>query len=190
MEVRMAGSRDMEEVYRLTYRAYSDAGYCEHKPNGKLRHYPHLDEINETYVLIAIKDGLVVGTVSLTVDGPNMLHVDEDFPREVHAIRCAMCRAGEKLAGCWRIVTDPASRYQLKIIRLLLSEVSSLAYELGVDSVLATFHPKHERFYQRIVGFHTIARGESRSVGGQGAVLMRINRSPRWLCIGEKNMEG
>jgi hypothetical protein len=173
IEVREAlNDAERREVYRLTHRVYADEGYCELKPGGELRHYPYLDEIPETTILIATERSLVVGTVSVTLDGPAGLHTDEDFPREMREIRGYCERFGRRLASSWRIVTDPLYRGRRSLVNRLIGETFRTALRLCVDLLVCDFHPKHERFYRRVVGFDTVAFANCRAVGNRPAVLM------------------
>ena len=44
---------ELDQIYKLTHDAYVERGYCEPQPGGKLIHYPHLDHIPETTILVA-----------------------------------------------------------------------------------------------------------------------------------------
>ena len=173
------------EVYRLTYRVYAASGYCNPSPGRKLQHYPHLDEIPATTVLIAIDKSLVIGTVSITLDGPVGLHVDEDFAKEMKQIRWQCGKAKRKLSGIWRIVTDPLCRSQWIVVKRLIGAITQVALDQDVGLIMCDFHPAHEKFYRRVVGFHRVAYGTCNSVAGQPAVLMaydldRLGMPIRW----------
>ncbi len=176
INIRKATTRtEFDEVYKLTYRVYAQEGYCVLLPNEKLQHYPHLDEIPETTVLIISEKSLIIGTNSITLDGPNGLHVDKDFRQEMIIIRKQCSQNNKKLASSWRIVTDPLYRNQWTLIKLLIGETFKTCIDLNIGLLVCDFHPKHERFYNKIVGFTTIAHASCNSVGGKPAVLMTYN---------------
>lgn len=162
---------DLEEVYRITHDAYVERGYCASRPDGRLVHYPHLDGIPETTVLVAVLDGAVVGTNSLTLDGPRGLHVDEDFKAECDAIRAE----GRRVAGSWRIATRAALRSETRVVMALIQATVDLLRDKGVETGVFTFNPRHERFYQRLLNMQTVARHEGSVHGLQNApaVFMR-----------------
>ena len=118
MEIRkVSTAEEMDEVYKLTHDQYVKEGYIAPQPDGRLRHYPHLDGIPETTVLIAVDEGRVVGTNTLTLDGPAGLHVESDsaFKTIASFYRIAAAASGTKLACSWRIVTHPEARNQLSL---------------------------------------------------------------------------
>lgn len=178
MQVRPIQSQnELDTIYKLTYEEYIREGYCPIQSDRRLIHFPHLDNIPETTVLVALIEDQIVGTNSLTVDGENKLHVDIDFPKEVSAIRAE----GRKLAASWRIIVDRQSRNNLLIIKTLILRTIRLALDLGIETCLFTFNPKHKRFYQRYLKMKTIAYSDSsRNLINAPMVLMRLDKED--LC--------
>lgn len=173
---------ELEEVYRITHDAFLERGYCSPQPNGQLIHYPKLENIPETTVLVALQEGQVMGTVSLTLDGPHGLHVDTDFKATVDQVRAE----GIKVGAAWRIATRHALRGERQVVMALIGEVVSYAFEVfDLDTFLCTFNPRHERIYGRLLGMRTIARNEvSEGLENAPAVLMRCDRAnvpEKWL---------
>ena len=154
-------------------------GYCKPQPDSRLNHYPHLDDIPETTVLIAISEGRIIGTNSLTMDGEHGLHVDADYKYQVDKVR----EEGRKLASSWRIVTGVHGR---KLVMGLIASTVDLVISLGVETCLFTFNPHHERIYKRLLNMETLDRHEN-SIDGLShapSVLMRwdIEKCPeKWL---------
>jgi len=188
MTVRTAESQaDLQLVWRLTHDVYVGEGYATPRPDGMLRHYPHLDLIPQTVVFMVEDDaGRLLGSNSYTMDSPAGLHADDDFKDVIDDVRAESRLAGKRLAGSWRIVTRPGCREQLAVAMQLIS--ATLAHAWGrpdrVDRVLFTFNPKHEGFYGRMLGLKTIAGPrQGRSVRGAPAILMRGEMSEmvaRW----------
>ncbi len=165
---------DLEAVWRLTHDVYVAEGYASPRPDGVLRHYPHLDRIQETEVFIAEDEaGRLLGSNSATVDGPAGLHADDDFRDVIDDIR-EECRRDGKLLGCsWRIVTRPGCRESLPVIMQLISATLESGRRRA-DVVLYTFNPKHEGFYGRMLALKTVAGPrDGHSVRGAPAILMR-----------------
>ena len=148
----------MRVVHELTYMAYRAKGLCQADPSERLQHYPHLDYIAETTVLMAMAGDKLVGTVSITLDGPEGLHVDEDFPEVMVRWR----PGGLRLAAAWRIVTDPAYRGDRRIITGLMRAGFVEAIARGAGLLFCSFH----------LGFLTVGRGVCRALNGAEAVLM------------------
>lgn len=179
--------QEMDEVYRLVHDAYLWRGYCTPQPDSRLRHYHHLDEIPETTVLIAIEDGKIVGTNSLTVDGTNGLPVDTDFKHIVDTVRQEKCRLGVS----WRMATISRYRNDKKLVIALIQETVSLVIRKNIRTMLFTFNPRHEKVYKRILEMKTLSRktDDVECLQNAPAVLMRwdIERCPDcWLHTEEE----
>ncbi len=167
-------AEEMDQVYRLTHDQYLKEGYITPQPNGLLRHYPHLDWIPETTVLIAVEEGRVVGTNSLTLDGPAGLHVecDSDFKAITDLHRIAAAAGGTKLASSWRIITHPGARNQLSTILALIGATIEEMCRREIHTTLYTFNPKHEQFYAKMLGLKPVAYGRCEAIDSPPAVLM------------------
>lgn len=166
------------EVWRLTHDEYARLGYSSPRPDGMLRHYPHLDLIEETSVVVARDDdGELLGTNSLTVDGPAGLHVDATFPGEVDAVRRYCQPRIWALGASWRIVVRHDVPRKLETVLGLIGHTRKLVSERDLDLVLYSFHPKHERFYQKAIGAVTLAGPRPDTImDGAPAILMRTDR--------------
>ena len=162
---------ELHGVWKLTHDVYVRNGYCKPRATGWLIHYPRLDSIIETTVFIAIEGGKIVGTNSITLDGPCGLHVDNDFPKEVNKIR----QERRKLCASWRIVTD--CKGIMTVVRLIKKTISYALNELQVETALFTFNPDHESFYKRYLNMTTIARCDCiGKLKNAPAVLMRADK--------------
>jgi len=154
-------------------------GYCKPQPDSRLNHYPHLDDIPETTVLIAISEGRIIGTNSLTMDGEHGLPVDADYKWQTDKIR----EEGRKLAASWRIVTGVHGR---KVVLGLVACTVDIGVQLGVQTCLFAVHPHHKRIYERILNMEALD-SHQRSMEGLShapSVLMRwdIEKCPdKWL---------
>jgi hypothetical protein len=169
---RIKTAAELRAVYELTYNLYLRQGFCWPTIERKLVHYPHLDNITETTVLVAIDGGVIVGTNSWTWDGTQGLHVDDDFKVEVDKIR----RSGRALAASWRIVTDSAYHSNRKIVMGLIKKTTRDMVSAGVETALFSFNPQHERVYQKLLNMQTVAHATCTAVDGAPGVLMRLDR--------------
>lgn len=173
------GPAELETVYRMTHDAYVDMGFIEPRPGGKLIHYPHLDAAPGTSILVAVKDGQIVGTNSIAVDGPAGLHTDEDFPEETDRVR----REGTAIASSYRINTLKEVRNGKAIVMSLIRETAFILQDRHIATCLFIFHKRHERIYRRLLGMALIAeRPEIACVSHFPAVLMRCEMAllPDW----------
>ncbi len=174
---------DMDTVYQMTHDAYVAKKYCDPQKNGRLVHYPHLDTIPETVVLLAVVDETVAGSISFTVDGPKGLSLDDDFFTEIEKFR----NRGITLAASWRAVTRHDVRRQKSVFMgLVKTSISLIFRELDIDVLFAAVHPENERAYNRLFNFHTIAR-QTKSIytlKNAPAILMRLKKEDvpeRWF---------
>jgi len=183
LEVReIQNAAELDEVYRLTHDAYLERGYCTAQPDGKLIHYPHLDNIPQTTILVAIENGRIVGTNSFTLDGPQGLHVDKDFKSECDAIRAE----GRALGASWRIATHKHLHGETRVVMALIEETLKCMLHHDVATAVFTFNPRHERIYKKLLNMDTVARSENTNgLNSAPAVFMRLDaeRIPeRWLA--------
>ena len=170
---------ELDRVYRLTHDAYLEMGYCKPQPDSRLNHYPHLDDIPETTVLIAISEGRIIGTSSLTMDGEHRLPVDTDYNWHVDKVRAE----GRKLASAWRIVTGVHGR---KVVMGLLSCSVDLALQSDANTLLIVVNPHHEAVYKRLFNMEALASHKNSMEGLSHApsVLLRVDRETipaKWL---------
>ncbi len=166
---------DLDAVYRLTHDAFLEQGYCEPQPDGRLIHYPHLEGLPETTALVAEENGEIVGTNSVTLDGPAGLHVDVDFKTECDRIRAECSALGRSLGASWRIATKRSCRSATAVIKGLIRETVRRFVAGSVETVVFTFNPRHERIYKRLLNMTTIARhgGTVQGLNNAPAVFMR-----------------
>ncbi len=170
------GRAELDAVHRLTHDSIVAAGYMSATPDGRLDSYPALDASPFTTVLVAVRDGTIIGTNSLTADGPLGLHTDLYFPTETNAVR----RDRRRLVSSFRIATAPTVQNRLGYALILdlvkwTLVVASEAYRF--ETMLCTFNPKHETVYRRMLAATSLAR-QTRVAHGDvnaGAVLMRID---------------
>lgn len=183
LEIQVADPSDLYSVWKLNYDAYTSAGYISPNLQRTWSEYGWLElgQCPATTVLLAMMGDTLVGSVSVTKDGPLGLHTDVDFPEETRAVR----REGGRLASSWRIITSCSERTNCMIVASLMRSVAQFAVEWGIDTVLCTFNPKHEKVYQRLFHAKTIARRDgTRGLCGAPAVLMRFEAAEcpkRWL---------
>ncbi|MFH1024756.1 MAG: hypothetical protein V1809_15345 [Planctomycetota bacterium] len=172
---------EMDEVYRLTHDAYVERGYCLPQVDGRLVHYPQLDRIPETTVLVALVNGVIVGTNSLTLDGPAGLNADLDFKNECDTIR----REGRKIVSSWRLATKSSCHDERTVVMELIRETVIRGVEMGARTGVFILNPRHERVYQRLLNMKTVARNEGTSgLQNAPAVFMRCDfeNLPTW-CL-------
>jgi hypothetical protein len=171
------GRAELDAVHRLTHDSIVAGGYMLARPDGRLDSYPMLDASPLTTVLVAVCDGTIIGTNSLTADGPLGLHTDLYFPTETNIVR----RDRRRLVSSFRIATAPAmkDRHGYALILDLVKWTCVVATEAyAFETMLCTFNPKHEGVYARLLAARTVKlldvmEGDHIAAG---AVMMRIDR--------------
>ena len=168
----VANDAEMKMVHRLTHDCYVSKGYAPPQPNGLLNHYPEFDHLPQTTVFVAIQHGEVVGSISMTVDGPKGLTVDGDFKEECDAMR----KSGRKLATAWRLVMKHSVNPSRRVLMSLIKETATLATRKGANTWLFTVNPRHESVYRRLLKMYAVSHKEgTHGLVNAPAVLLRAD---------------
>ena len=172
--------KDLEEIYRLVHDAYVERGYIEPQDDGRLVLYPHLDNVPETTVIIMWDQDRIVGTNTLTIDGPRGLPSDGDFKKECDAIRAE----GRCLAGSWRLCTRTGYRDERHIVLELIARTVRLTLQNDIETCVFTINPRHVDVYRKLLNMTLVSQREDTVKGLQNApaVFMRCDREtlPQW----------
>ena len=186
----VANDAEMKMVHRLTHDCYVAKGYAKPQPNGQLNHYPEFDRLPQTTVFVAIHHGEVVGSISMTVDGPKGLTVDGDFKEECDAMR----KSGRKLATAWRLVMKHSVNPSRRILMALIKETATLATRKGANTWLFTVNPRHESVYRRLLKMYAVSYKEgTHGLVSAPAVLLRSDNeslSGAWRSLVESTQIG
>ncbi|NPA68331.1 MAG: hypothetical protein GXO50_06945 [Chlorobi bacterium] len=143
------------EISRLVKNSFTESGLIPPDYESEyLDLYPYLNKISETTVLIAESEGRIIGTNSITIDGPAGLHTDFYFKKETDIIR----KTGNKILGSsWRIATAPTCRKNFRLFLDLIENTFKAGKEKNIETCLFVFAKKHENFYKRILDAETVA---------------------------------
>ena len=153
-----AGSFDDRlSAFRLVYESYLGAGLIDAN-RYRMRVTPyHLQP--ETGVFIASLDNEVICTVTLIHDSEIGLPIDSVYREEIDMKRAE----GLKLAEVSSLAAAPSLSKQefWQVFMKLTGLMAQSARLQGVHGLVIAAHPKHARFYSRLMGFEQI--GELRS---------------------------
>ena len=144
---------ELDRVYRLVHDAYLEAGYISPQPGRRLIYCPHLDLAPETTAFVAKAGGEIVGTSTVTLDGPAGLHLDDEYPDEVAAVR----REVRSLASSWRLALKASAPERVYVLLGLIRANQQLLYANGVQTCLFTLVPHFEPLYRRLFNARLIA---------------------------------
>ena len=168
----IAGDAEMSMVHRLTHDCYVAQGYASPQPDRRLVHFADFDGLPQTTVIVAIHLGEVVGSVSMTVDGPWGLTVDKDFRDVCDSLRYA----GRSLAVIWRLVMKRDLNPSRRILMALFRETTALATLQGANTGLLTVNPRHASMYQRFFNMKEMsAKSSTKFLANAPAVLLRYD---------------
>jgi hypothetical protein len=129
--------------------------------------------------LVASDATRALATISVAFDGPSGLAADALYREEIDALRAR----GARLCEFTRLAVDPGPQS-----RELLAMLFHIAYMYAqrmrdCTDLLIEVHPRHERYYERMLGF--VRAGPQRPcarVGGAPAVLL-------WLSLDHARRE-
>jgi hypothetical protein len=164
--------RELHQVYKLTHDNYVNLGYCDPHPSRMLIHYPTFDHLPETTILVALDHGRIIGSVSVTRDGPSGFTIDQDFPGAISKIR----EEGKPCASVWRMVVEESMKTRRAVVIRLMSELFHRMIDSQISNVLFAVNPKHVDVYQRMLQMNVVEKKlNSEGLNNAPAVLLRGN---------------
>ncbi len=149
--VRVARSTlDYRCAFSLVKRSYDDRGYTTHHING-FRMLPQ-HTLPESTVLVAVDGRQVVGTLTVILDSPAGLPIEEAYPDAIQALR----RRGARLVEYSSLAVDPAHRRQ-GVARLMFLMANHLAFS-RFDCTHCTIGviPQAAPLYRALFDFHAL----------------------------------
>lgn len=142
----------MPEIYALAHDTAVESGLIAPQKSGMLDLNPHLDGIKQTTVLIAKCEGEIIGTNTLTLDGPNGIHTDTLFPAETNELR-----KKHVLSSSWRIATHKKYRSDIRLISDLLKTSMKTGREMGITDCLFIVNLRHAQTYIKALNAEIVA---------------------------------
>jgi hypothetical protein len=145
--------RGLDRIHRLVHDAYVRSNYISPQPRGRLIYCPHLDSIPETTVLVAEGGGAILGTSTLTLDGPAGFHCEHEYPEAVAAIR----RENRPLASLWRLALEAPAGDRVATLLALIRANQRLIRARGVQTCLFALVAHFEPLYRRLLNARRVA---------------------------------
>ena len=177
----LARCSPLDDIHRLTHDTLVEAGDVAPRPDQKITLYPHLDVSPNTIVLVAEREGTIVGTNSLTIDGPDGLSTDFLFQRETDQLRRETLKR-QRLGCSWRMATRREFRSQRTLIVDLMRQSMLNALAMDIDILLLAIDERRLTFYERLLGATAVTRKPA-SLDGNitvNAALVRVNMVEGW----------
>jgi UDP:flavonoid glycosyltransferase YjiC (YdhE family) len=161
---------EREQAFRLLHDVYVRRGLIDPCPRGlKMSVYSFLPT---TAILIGIRDGVVLSTMSLVEDSPLGLPLDELYDQEIASLR----RRRRRLAEIGALAVENSARARgLTLMMNSLLMRWALFYR-RLDDLLLTVHPKSADLYRTLYLCEPLG-GERRyeKLRGAPAVLLRMD---------------
>lgn len=177
LEIGLAKTQtDFEDVFRFVYEQYRELGYVQ--KNSACLHVTLWSILPGSYIVIARRNGEIVGTVTCVLDGTAGLLLDEIAEPQLNFLRQQGRRLCELSADA-SIDKGMGSKTIMEMYRYAHSLVTKF---LGITDFVIAVNPRHENFYKRILLFEQIAEQQLyKKVQDAPAVPLRLN-----LCRAEE----
>ena len=147
-------------INRLLTHRYAWRGYQEvHLPSDPSVH---------RFTLTALQEDVVIGTITVGFDGAERLSAEAAFGDEIEALR----RGGFKLCEFARLAIDPSAGSK-RVLAALFHVAYIVAHRVrGHDTLLMEVNPRHQRYYERMLGCQVMGDERLNKSVNAPAVLM------------------
>lgn len=155
-------SQHKKETSLLIEKRYAWRGY-----NGAAT----LDQLPNRMTMNAELFGRIYATLTVNIDSPAGLSVDETYPDEVAAFR----GRGARICEFGKFAVEPTVRSK-RLLGTLFQLLYIYAHRVqGCTDVLIEINPRHRFFYERYLEFSQIAAEKNCERVGAPALLMHIS---------------
>jgi ribosomal protein S18 acetylase RimI-like enzyme len=107
-----------------------------------------LPDSPHSVTLVVLDDGAAMGTLTLTVDSDAGLLADKTFRAEIES----RSKYGRRACEITKLACDPAARSK-DALAALLDMAYTYGRSRGCTDVFIEVHPRHAKFYERMLGF-------------------------------------
>jgi hypothetical protein len=125
-------------------------------------------KIEHRFTLAAIERDQTIGTITVAFDGPEKLASDNSFPGEVQALR----DQGLQLCEFTKLAIDPTVGTK-RVLAALFHVGYIIAHRVrGANVLLIEVNPRHQRYYERMLGLRVTGSVRmNRSVNAPAVLL-------------------
>ncbi|PCJ51666.1 MAG: hypothetical protein COA79_25625 [Planctomycetota bacterium] len=171
IEIKIAKDQNLkEEAYRLIYQTYLEKGFTE--KNASEMWYSVYDLLDESIVVVAMDNNIVVGALTLILDSEFGLPANELYEKELSRIR-----ANNTLTEITSLGILKSARFSTTILVKLFNQ--AYLYSKGSKNsthFIITVNPRHVMFYQKKLLFEKIGSVKYYDkVGGAPAELLILD---------------
>ena len=173
LNVRIATTRrDLVGAFELVYSAYLAKGYIRPRPEQMVYH--PVFGLPSSRTLLAVGPGNnIAGTLSIVSDNPLGFQLETSYRDEVQLLR----NEGRRLAEITCLTTENAGRFRpMEVFAVLTRFAIHYALWRGYDDLLMAVHPRHYRFYWRLLRAAPVGPARAHEVvEGNPAFCCRID---------------
>ncbi len=138
------------------------------------------DQSVNKFTLSAVERDAIIGTITVSFDGPKRLSADDAFPAEVEAFRSQ----GRRLCEFTKLAVDPTVGTK-RVLAALFHVAYVVAHRIrGYDMLLIEVNPRHVRYYERMLCFSIKSEERMNHSVNAPAVLLSIEFSKVMEQIG------
>lgn len=138
---------DLKQAFKLLYDSYVSAGLATCN-SVQMRVTPY-HALPTTEVFVAKVGGNVISTLTMTGDSDRGLPMESMYGREIAELRSST-RIAEM--GCFADRRASSTRF-MRVFSAMSRFIVQTARVRGVAALVLAAHPRHARFYERILGF-------------------------------------
>ncbi|MES1981062.1 MAG: hypothetical protein V4443_01180 [Pseudomonadota bacterium] len=160
IRIRLTHSNEkMHDTRMLLQRKYASRGYTS----------SHLHKAPESLPLMAYQGDQVIGTLTLGLDTPKGLMIEELYQHEIDHLRAA----GRKICEVTKLAVDQPQESK-RVLGALFHIAYIYSHVMGHTDVVVEVHPRHVSFYKRMLGFQEYGPERLCSRVNAPAVMLRI----------------
>lgn len=141
---------DLKQAFGLLYRSYVSAGLASSN-SVEMRVTPY-HALPTTEVFVAKVRGEVISTLTMTDDNAWGLPMESMYGQEI-----AKLRSSKRIAemGCFADRRESPARF-MRVFSALSRFIVQTAHTRGIAALVLAAHPRHAKFYERILGFQQL----------------------------------
>jgi hypothetical protein len=114
------------------------------------------DQTVNKITLTALEQDATIGTITVSLDGPEGLAADDIFGAELRALR----DEGRRICEFTKLAVDPIASSK-RVLAALFHVAYVVSHRMrGFDTIVIEVNPRHVRYYERALGFRVL--GEER----------------------------
>lgn len=169
-QIRLAHTAtELTAAYRLVHDQYVKRGYQATDPKG-VHFTPHF-ALPTSHTFIASIGTVVVGTLTMTIDGTLGLPMEQEYPDEIRALR----KPGRRLAELSCLVTRRSIDLPV-LLRLFHAVYAYALHQQGVTDFCIAVTTEHQSFYHDNLLFEQAGSAKPYAPYGRAsAVVMRLH---------------